>query len=598
MTHAGRKLLAALALLLLACLAWLGWSAARAQGDLQHVRGALPAVRAALLAGDGSAPARLAAVQEDADEAYRRTHDPVWFVASNVTWLGQPLRTVRGLTAAVRGVASDGLPAVATVAASVTPAALRPEGDRVDLGRVEAAVGPLQTAALSLTREQERVRALSPSWLGPVAAARQTLLDQLDPLATSSRAAATSARLAPAMLGASGPRRYFLGLQNPAEARGTGGLLGAFAILVADQGRVRLEQLGSNQVLPPLPATVPGLDPTFVGRYRGQAGSLLWVNANVSPDFPEVGATWRAMWQAGTGQVLDGALALDPLALAEVLRGTGPVQAPGVGEVTDDSVVPLILRDQYRLTDVTLQRKDAMVTVGQAVVTALLGGQGDARALLDHLTTAGRDGHVLVESSHPEEQAALAGSAVGGQVSRTAAPFAEAVVVNATGGKLDAYLDSSLRYRVTSCDRTGRDVTVTTTLRNTAPTSGLPAYVTIRDDLPQPPVPPGQNRSDLRVLTTIGTTVRSATLDGRPLLIPSLLAEGQPPDGDATDVLDVGAEGGRPALGLVLELPSGVDRTLVLTLREPPSTQSPLLPHQAMARPPSASADVSACTRG
>ena len=36
--------------------------------------------------------------------------------------------------------------------------------------------------------------------------------------------AATGARLLPAMLGENGPRRYFMVFQNPAEARGTGGM--------------------------------------------------------------------------------------------------------------------------------------------------------------------------------------------------------------------------------------------------------------------------------------------------------------------------------------------------------------------------------------
>ena len=40
----------------------------------------------------------------------------------------------------------------------------------------------------------------------------------------------------PSFLGADGPRRYLFGASNPAELRGTGGLIGAYAILTMDRG--------------------------------------------------------------------------------------------------------------------------------------------------------------------------------------------------------------------------------------------------------------------------------------------------------------------------------------------------------------------------
>ena len=42
----------------------------------------------------------------------------------------------------------------------------------------------------------------------------------------------------PSFLGADGPRHYFFGASNPAELRGTGGLIGAYAILTIDGGRL------------------------------------------------------------------------------------------------------------------------------------------------------------------------------------------------------------------------------------------------------------------------------------------------------------------------------------------------------------------------
>lgn len=600
MTRPRRRWLLLVPVVVLLAGAWLAVTALQARSHLEAARGALPAVQSALLAGDSAAAARgLDQVREDASTAYGRTHDPVWAVAAAVPLLGAPLDTVRGITGAVHGLADTGLPALASVADDLRPAVLRPEPDRLDVQRLSAAAGPLRVAADSLSEQADAVRGLDPSWLSPVADARSALLEQLVPLSTSSRRAATAAELLPPMLGRDGPRTYFVGFQNPAEARGTGGLLGAFALVHADGGRIVLERLGENGELPPLPPVVEGLDPGFVARYGSQGADALWVNANVSPSFPEVARTWLAMWTAGTGQRLDGALAVDPAALSALLRATGPLDVPGLGPVGADRVEPLVLREQYLISADTAVRKDAMVGVGSAVVAALLDGRADADALLRELAPVAEQGHVLVASSRPQEQAQLVDSGVAGEVDQTGGPFAEAVVVNAAGGKLDAYLDTSLDYRVTSCTATRRTVVVTATLRNEAPAGGLPAYVDARADAPPYPTVPGQNRTDLRLLVTRGAQLTGATLDDRALLAPTLgTLPDVLPEGAADDLLAQTVQAGRPSYGLTLELLPGATRTLRLELTEPISRAAPVLPPQQTARPQVVTSDLSACAQG
>ncbi len=48
------------------------------------------------------------------------------------------------------------------------------------------------------------------------------------------------------MMGADGPRTYFMGFQTNAEARGTGGLLGGFGILRFDNGTATVDTLGTE----------------------------------------------------------------------------------------------------------------------------------------------------------------------------------------------------------------------------------------------------------------------------------------------------------------------------------------------------------------
>lgn len=170
------------------------------------------------------------------------------------------------------------------------------------------------------------------------------------------------------------------------------------------------------------------------------------------------------------------------------------------------------------------------------------------------------------------------------------------MVVNAAGSKLDAYLDTSLDYRVTTCTSDARTAVVTVRLTSSAPTRGLPPYVTSRADKPTYATVPGQNRLDLRVLSTRGARLSGAVLDGKPLLAPTAgeLPQTLPADA-AAELLSQTTQAGRPSFGLVVELLPGATRTLELTLAEPPSTLPPQLPLQALARRPTVAGDVSAC---
>ena len=110
--------------------------------------------------------------------------------------------------------------------------------------------------ALARAASQSRagVRLISSSassWvLPPVARGRRDALAQVADLpATFSRAAAVLREL-PQFLGADGPKRYFIAAQSPAEMRGTGGFLGAYAVLTVDHGRFSFSPFRSVADLP------------------------------------------------------------------------------------------------------------------------------------------------------------------------------------------------------------------------------------------------------------------------------------------------------------------------------------------------------------
>ncbi|HVF20780.1 MAG TPA: DUF4012 domain-containing protein, partial [Mycobacteriales bacterium] len=280
-----RPWLVGLALLVLAGLggaAWIGWRAAQARDDLTAARTVLRSAEASLLSSQpAGARAQLATAQLHTRRARALTHDPVWSAYRRIPVLGRSLTTVAGLTAAADDLVNDTLPDLVDVGSGLSLDALRVRGDSLALAPLEATQEPLDRAASSARAVAARVRGLpSHRVVGPVAEARTELLGELVALADRTRTAAAAARIAPGMLGGGGTRRYLLAIQNNAEARATGGLIGAYGILEATGGQLRLIKLGTNNDL--INTTSPAIDlgPEYTARYRGFSAESFWLNAN------------------------------------------------------------------------------------------------------------------------------------------------------------------------------------------------------------------------------------------------------------------------------------------------------------------------------
>ena len=138
----------------------------------------------------------------------------------------------------------------------------------------------------------------------------------------------------------------------------------------------------------------------------------------------------------------------------------------------------------------------------------LMTGGGSPKALLTGLGSAVGAGHLRLWSAHPAEQARLATLPIAGELTSTPGPYAQLVVNNAAGGKLDYYLGRTLTYTAGPCTTGLRDSTITVTLTNGAPTSGLSAYALTRADKPAHAYPPGQNRTLVSVYAALGARLR------------------------------------------------------------------------------------------
>lgn len=161
-------------------------------------------------------------------------------------------------------------------------------------------------------------------------------------------------RILPAVLGADGPRRYLVGIQNSAELRGTGGAMLRFAVISAEHGRLDLEpdqsvydfDVDRRPIDIPLPP-----DAWYVA---GIEDAQRFGNANWSPDWPLSTSLTLDYLRASAARLdaggrvgrIDGFFGVDPMLMEQVLPGAGGYKTQRT-RVNAAAVVNLVLNRAY-----------------------------------------------------------------------------------------------------------------------------------------------------------------------------------------------------------------------------------------------------------
>ncbi|YCK83047.1 DUF4012 domain-containing protein [Arthrobacter sp. D3-18] len=329
--------------------------------------------------------------------------------------------------------------------------------------------------------------ALLPQVSGPLVQAR----NELSELSGDLESAADAASVAPSMLGADGPRRYLLLVQNNAESRATGGIPGALAVLSVNKGNLKLEAQTSATALgafvPPI-----AIDAEQRAIYTARVGRFMQ-DVNLTPDFATTASTAHAMWEKSMGERLDGVVSLDPVALSFILDATGPVKItdPTVqqigsglpGELTGKNVVQTLLSDAYAQIDEPKLQDAYFAGAAKEIFGAVSSGKTDPKKLMDALTKGAKERRLLLWSAAAEEQSIIGQYSLSGMVSGIAVSPAQFGIYfnDGTGAKMDYWIKRSVQV-VKDCTRDGyREIAVRVTSTNTAPTdaaSSLPPYVT------------------------------------------------------------------------------------------------------------------------
>jgi hypothetical protein len=290
--------------------------------------------------------------------------------------------------------------------------------------------------------------------------------------------------VAASMLGINQSKSYLVAFQNLAEARGTGGIIGAYAIITASRGNITINHVGSDTEFisaDSLPISMP-LD---FQRLYGQDPAI-WQNSNLSPHFPNAARIWLALWKKQSGQSLDGVIALDPYLLKQFLVVNGPILVDGQ-KISATNVISQTLSLNYiRYASDNTARKQFLVNILKATLNQITKQHLSARDLLEILQTPLKENRIDLYSNHVDEQKLIETTSFAHLLPSKPDNSYRLIINNTAGNKMDVYLTKAISITSLKCGKkpvTQVDFTVVNTVD---PKAKLPAYVKGRLDLGKP----------------------------------------------------------------------------------------------------------------
>lgn len=440
------------------------------------------------------------------------------------SWWAAPARAVPVLAQhakALGGAAAEGHRLTLTADETVEAAdyqELRYTSGRFDLNRVRSIRPPLARTIESIAATRRSLAENDSGWLlGPLASGLDELDEELARAQAEADLADHALAVAPDLLGANGPRRYFVAFVTPAEVRGSGGFMGSWAEITAEAGELHLTDSGPvrelSEAIGPDGPVVTG-PPDYLARYGRFSVEQNIGDFTFSPHFPDSAQVMAEIYpQAGRGE-LDGVVSIDPVALAALLNFTGPLDVEGFDRtLTAKNAAEFLLRDNYSLFEDSHAQNEALARLVETTFDELTTGDlPSPRELSEVLSPSTREGRIRMWSPREEEQALfdLLGATGAFPERRPDHDFFALSSQNTGNNKIDVYQSRSVDYVVEQARDGSVRATATVTIRNDPPLDGsVPDYVVgnSRGD------PPGSNRMLLSVHTP--HQLEGATLDGQ-----------------------------------------------------------------------------------
>ena len=387
---------------------------------------------------------------------------------------------------------------------------------RVDLDAVGALAGPLRRLDSALRAAQADLTGTDSPWLvAPIADRLERLRREIDRAAEDAEVAALGVAALPELLGGDRPVHYLVLFATAAESRPMGGLIGAYAEIVFDDGTMSLVEHGNVDELNDAGAGRTLTNPNVLpDRYLSRRPDLYWQQIAATADLPTVAEASRQLWPQSGGETLDGVIYIDSAGVAALLELTGPVSVGEPGRrLSADTADDFLLRELYNVFPEAADRdpfvEDALVAVFDALAERSLPGPEQLGEVLG--PAAARD-HLAVYSFDDTAAEFLRRVDIDGALPPVdGGDFLSLRWDNVGPNKADPYLERAITYEVDYDPATGQvEAVARIELDNGAPPTGLPSIV-IGNNFGRPP---GTNLAQLALHSPLG--IVSATVDGEP----------------------------------------------------------------------------------
>ncbi len=242
----------------------------------------------------------------------------------------------------------------------------------------------------------------------------QTLLATWPRIAPQLATVDAGLRVAPELLGLTGPMRLLVEVMDRGETRPAGGYIGNYGVLTIQDGKLQPFSLADVNTLD-FPYGERAGWPVAPAAYSWWpwAGLFGLRDSNLSPDFPTSAQMGMRLLAQETGTATQGAVALLTPAIARVLAVVGPLSVPEYHETVTAENLEAKIR-QYTenpaiLHDLTAAHSRFTVLVGHAFMSKLHGlSTTQLIAIAQSLLTSLRTKDIQVYLSDPAAEALLA----------------------------------------------------------------------------------------------------------------------------------------------------------------------------------------------
>jgi hypothetical protein len=413
-----------------------------------------------------------------------------------------------------------------TTAAKANYRAVDVRDGAIATDRITALGPPLREVQTALERAQRDTDTIETAWLAPPLREKfEDLRQEVHETNAETATAIDAIDVAPAMLGADGPRYYFVAFTTPSESRGLGGFMGNWAELKAENGKLELTQTGRSAELNPGRGDPRGASTPLRTTSRGTAPCAPRPRCATSPSPPtsprSPGRSSRCTRRPASGGPSTASSRSTPTRWPRCSRSRARSRSRASRPRSPPTTPPTSCCASSTSTSTSATR--AWTSSRKRPARRSTPSSTRSRcARRSSRRCWGRwcsSGACSPSSTMPEEESLLTRLGLAGAFpAHDQGDFFSVVTQNGGNNKMDVFLTRDITYHATVNPTNGDlDAVATIALHNDAPSSGLPAIViSNRESSNQPD---GVNWSWVNFYTP--HQLEQATIDGQPLVMGS-----------------------------------------------------------------------------